>query len=122
MRSRWFAGAIVLALVTMMSGINATAAPVLPKPVLHGPESVTDGHARFEILTPTLIRLEYSGDDRFQDSPTFNVPNRNFPAIPYTTDVANGYREIHTASLTLRYREGSGPFTSANTTVQLGSV
>jgi hypothetical protein len=117
MRSRWFAGAALLALVTMVPGTSANAAPVL-----HKRDVVTDGHARFEILTPTLIRLEYAGDDKFRDSPTFNVPNRNFPPTPYTTDVANGYREIHTASLTLRYREGSGPFTSANTTVHMGSV
>ncbi|HEX4223459.1 MAG TPA: carbohydrate-binding protein, partial [Pseudonocardiaceae bacterium] len=98
-------------------GINAAAAQVRPRI-----QTVIDGHARFEVLTPTLIRLEYAGDDQFQDASTFNVPTRDFPATAYTTDVVDGYREIHTASLTLRYREGSGPFTSANTTVAVGAV
>ncbi|HJP74342.1 MAG TPA: TIM-barrel domain-containing protein [Pseudonocardiaceae bacterium] len=118
MRTRVLAGVAALAVVAaVLPGSGAAAAPDR-----RHAQTVVDGHARFEVLTPTLIRLEYAGDDQFQDLSTFNVPSRNFPATPYTTDVAGGYREIHTASLTLRYREGSGPFTSANTTVAVGSV
>jgi hypothetical protein len=83
---------------------------------------VTDGHARFAVLTPTLIRLEYAGDDAFQEGTTFNAINRNLPVPSFTTNVVNGYREIHTAGLTLRYRQGSGPFTSANTSIQLAGT
>jgi hypothetical protein len=78
---------------------------------------VVDGHARFEVLSPTLIRLEYAGDDQFQDGTTFNVVNRNFPVPRYTTDVTGGWREIRTSRLVLRYREGSGPFTPDNTSI-----
>jgi hypothetical protein len=80
---------------------------------------VQDGHARFEVLTPTLIRLEYAGDDHFQDQTTFTAVDRSFPAPGYTTTVSGGYREIRTANLTLRYRQNSGPFTRDNTSVQL---
>ncbi|HVV18175.1 MAG TPA: TIM-barrel domain-containing protein, partial [Pseudonocardiaceae bacterium] len=110
-----FLGACLLVLAFLVPVVPAGAAPVRP-------HAVVDGHARFQVITPTLIRLEYAGDDQFQDSPTFNVPSRNLPTASYTTDVVNGYLEIHTAGLTLRYREGSGPFTSANTSVQLGST
>jgi len=79
--------------------------------------TVTDGSARFEVLTPTLLRLEYAGDGKFQDAATFNAVNRSFPAVPFTTSVSGGYRQIDTGSLTLRYKEGSGPFTAANTSV-----
>jgi alpha-glucosidase (family GH31 glycosyl hydrolase) len=84
--------------------------------------AVTDGDARFEVLTPTLIRLEYAGDGVFQDSATFNAVNRSFPAASYTTDVSNGYREIVTSALTLRYKEGSGPFTAANTSIAVSGT
>src|SRR5579883_2606358 len=79
--------------------------------------AVIDGSARFEVLTATLIRLEYAGAGAFQDAATFNAVNRSFPAVSFTTDVSNGYREIMTGSLTLRYREGSGPFPAANTSI-----
>ena len=39
-------------------------------------------HARFEVLTPTLIRMEYAGDNQFQDAATFNAVNRSFPRSP----------------------------------------
>jgi hypothetical protein len=115
-RSTRLAAVAVLALVAAVPAVPAGAAPH-PRSA-----AVIDGHARFEVLTPTLIRLEYAGDDHFQDAPTFTVPSRNFPTTSFTTAVVNGYLEIHTAGLTLRYREGSGPFTPANTTVQVGSV
>ncbi|MDT8915974.1 ricin-type beta-trefoil lectin domain protein [Amycolatopsis sp. PS_44_ISF1] len=92
-------------------------------PAAHAASNVvTDGHARFEVLTPTLIRLEYAGDDRFQDQSSFTALNRNLPVPAFTTDVAGGFREIHTAGVTLRYRQGSGPFTAANTSVQLAGT
>ena len=79
---------------------------------------VTDGNARFTVLTPTLIRLEYAGDSAFQDATTFNAVQRNFPVPPFTTGVSpDGYREIRTGALTLRYRQGSGPFTASNVSV-----
>ncbi len=86
-------------------------------PAAAAANAVIDGSARFEVLSPTLIRLEYAGDGVFQDAATFNAVNRSWPAVSFTTDVANGYREIFTSALTLRYKEGSGPFTAANTSV-----
>ncbi|MEP9381271.1 TIM-barrel domain-containing protein [Nocardioides cheoyonin] len=98
------------------------AASADPVGTTSGPErsgTVTDGHARFEVLTPTLIRMEYAGDDAFTDAGTFNVQDRSFPTPAYTTSVEDGYRVIRTSALTLRYLEGSGPFTDANTSVDL---
>ncbi len=83
---------------------------------------VRDGHARFEVLTPTLIRLEYAGDDHFEDQATFNAIGRGVAPPVFTTKVAGGYREIRTANLILRYRQDSGPFTPANTSIRLLST
>ncbi|MCW2143963.1 ricin-type beta-trefoil lectin domain protein [Actinoplanes cyaneus] len=82
--------------------------------------AVTDGAARFEVLTPTLIRMQYAGDGAFTDATTFNVVNRAFTAPAYTTSVtADGFREIRTSALTLRYKQNSGPFTAANLSVAI---
>jgi hypothetical protein len=94
--------------------------------VAHGPSAaaqpagttISDGSARFEVLTPTLIRMEYAGDGVFQDATTLNVTTRAPGTTQYTTDVtADGYREIRTSALTLRYKQNSGPFTAANVSV-----
>ncbi len=98
------------------SGAAASAAPRAAAPTAAS-TAVVDGSARFEVLSPTLIRMEYAGDGAFQDAATFNAVDRSWPAVAFTTDVSNGYRQIVTSALTLRYKEGSGPFTAANTSV-----
>jgi hypothetical protein len=84
---------------------------------------IVDGHARFTILTPTLIRTEYAGDGVFENRRSFNVVEQQVePATPvtnFTTTVVDGWREIHTDRLTLRYRQGSGIFDTTNLVVTL---
>src|SRR5579864_3025982 len=65
---------------------------------------VIDGNARFTVLSPTLIRMEYAADGVFDDGLTFNVVNRNFPIPTYTTSVSGGWRIIQTSNLLLRYQ------------------
>ena len=118
-RAALVSAAAVLALAgSAVSAPAGAAALAATRPAATAASTaVTDGDARFEVLSPTLIRLEYAGNGAFQDAATFNAVNRSFPAVPFTTDVSNGYREIVTSALTLRYRESSGPFTAANTSI-----
>ena len=59
------------------------------------PQTVISGHARFEVLSPTLIRMEYAGDDRFTDAATFNAIGRNdFGHTDYTTSTSDGWLTI----------------------------
>jgi alpha-glucosidase (family GH31 glycosyl hydrolase) len=81
--------------------------------------TVVDGNARFTVLTSRLVRTEYAEDGQFQDATTFNAIKRSFPAVAYTTRVNNGWREIQTADLLMRYKENSGAFSPTNLTVQL---
>ncbi|MCX4722309.1 TIM-barrel domain-containing protein [Streptomyces sp. NBC_01306] len=81
--------------------------------------TVIDHDVRFQVLTPTLVRMEYAKDGRFEDRPTVNAVQRDFSPPAYTARVENGYRVIRTSGLTLRYRLGSGPFTQDNTEVRL---
>ncbi|WP_200828234.1 TIM-barrel domain-containing protein [Mycobacterium sp. 3519A] len=86
----------------------------------HRIPTVTSGSARFQVLSPTLIRTEYASDRKFVDGPTFNVVGRNaFPVTAYTTTSVDGWLTIATSAMTLRYKTDSGPFTPRNLIVHL---
>jgi len=80
---------------------------------------VLAGSARFEVLTPTLIRLEYAADGVFENRPTLTAVNRAEPVPAFIVSQSLGALQIETSALTLRYVENSGPFTPANTSVTL---
>jgi hypothetical protein len=81
--------------------------------------TVRAGDARFEVLTPEVIRLEYSPTGSFLNQPTFTVLDRNLPVPAYTETESGGWLQLRTSDEVLRYRLGSGPFTAANTQMQL---
>ncbi|WP_071812758.1 TIM-barrel domain-containing protein [Lentzea guizhouensis] len=88
---------------------------VMPAPAIAQPtDTVVSGQARFQILSPTLVRTEYAGDRRFEDAATYNVVNRSFPRTAYRSRTENGWLVITTSALTLRYRVDSGPFRADN--------
>ena len=81
--------------------------------------TVTEGDARFEVLAPEVIRMEYSPTGTFLNTPSFDIEDRNFTVPAYTSSVSNGELTITTSAMTLKYQVGSGPFTAANTQMQL---
>lgn len=82
--------------------------------------AVVSGQARFEVLSPRLIRTEYAGDRLFQDGATFNAVGRNkFDKPKFSTERADGWLTISTSAMRLKYREGSGAFDARNLIVQL---
>src|SRR5262245_34745320 len=121
MRSYRRASAL-LALITA-AVMTATGGPAAAQPAgqpASAPDNlVQDGHARFQVVTPTLIRLEYADDDQFTDAATFNAQYRNPHPVAFTSGVEGEWLVIRTANLTLRYQRGSGPFSTANTSVEL---
>src|SRR5688572_27180815 len=93
---------IALALAAVLAGTgSAAAAPPAPT-------EIRDGPARFQVLSPTLIRLEYADDGNFEDRPTLTVPIRRAEPAEVRTRVRKGVREIRTSNVLLRYRLGSG--------------
>jgi hypothetical protein len=81
--------------------------------------TVVAGDARFEVLAPDVIRLEYSPTGSFLDQPTFNVLDRDFTVPPYKVRRDGGWLTITTSGMILRYRLGSGAFSTANTQMRL---
>ncbi len=58
---------------------------------------------RFTILTPRMIRLEYSINGVFEDRSTSLVINRSFPKVPYSITESNTLIQIDTGIFTLSY-------------------
>ena len=83
-------------------------------PVADPAAILIDGTARFTVLTSRLIRLEWMEDGIFQDHASFIVLNRQLPVPEFTTEEKDGWLEIRTSYLYLKYKKNSGTFTPAN--------
>jgi hypothetical protein len=80
---------------------------------------VRAGHARFTVLTPELIRMEWAADDRFEDHASFIFLNRKLPVPPFTKKLSGNTVTIDTGKLKLAYRRTAQPtgFTATNLAV-----
>jgi alpha-glucosidase (family GH31 glycosyl hydrolase) len=79
-----------------------------------GESAVTTEHARFEFLTPSLVRMEYSPSGEFVDAPTAVVQHRSWPAVRVHVSGEGGWLTADSGAMTVRYRLRSGPFTASN--------
>jgi alpha-glucosidase (family GH31 glycosyl hydrolase) len=82
--------------------------------------TVVDGKARFEVITPSLLRLEYASDRSFEDRRSQASAGRFSTNPRFTTRKRRGWRELRTSRMTLRWRRGSGPFGRANLRLEAG--
>ncbi len=83
-------------------------------PVANPKAVVVRGDVRFTVLTPRVIRMEWSADRSFEDHATLVFVNRRVPVPPYAVDEKDGWLRIETSNLHLAYRLGSGRFTADN--------
>ncbi len=103
---------------------NSAANPAPDNPVADPKAIVTAGNARFTVLTPQLIRMEWSADGKFEDHASFVFINRRLPAPKFehefTRGGANEVLTLKTDSLTLSYTPtGDGNFTGDNLSITL---
>ena len=94
----------------------ATSLPGLYNPVADPAAVVVLGNARFTVLTPQMIRMEWAADGKFEDHPSFVFLNRHLP-LPKLThsehkDGDAAVLDLKTDALSLSYRQsGDGKFT-----------
>ena len=104
--------AILFVLFTSVSGIAQDNPVADPKAV------VTAGAARFTVLTPQLIRMEWAEDGKFEDHASLVFINRRLPVPQFkTVNLAaggGGLVTLDTGKLSLSYRQNSGQFTADN--------
>ena len=104
----------------ILAGLNGGAAAAgADDPAADPAAVVTSGDARFTVLTPQMIRMEWSGDARFEDRASLVFLNRRLPVPPFTAGAEGDALVIRTGALELRYRRNSGRFTQANLSIAL---
>lgn len=113
---RWSLRLAVILLATLLPR-SGWAQPMAP--VADGKAVVVSGQARFTVLTPRLLRLEWSDTRQFEDRASLVFINRKQPVPAYKVSTGGGWVEIATDALMLRYRRNSGRFTEKNLEVRL---
>ena len=96
-------------------------APGAYDPVADPHAVVREGHARFTVLTPQLIRMEWSATEGdFEDRSSFTFLNRRMSVPAFHVQHEAGAVVIQSDALKLTYKpEGDGRFTAGNLSVEL---
>ena len=71
-------------------------------------------NARFTVLTPQLIRMEWSADGVFEDRASLTFINRELPVPQFKVSKSGTRVIIKTAALTLTYKISEGAFSASN--------
>jgi alpha-glucosidase len=109
---------------SVATAATAQTAPPADNPVADPKATVTLGHARFTVLTPQLIRMEWAADGKFEDHASFVFINRRLPVPRFTKTLlgmnASQQLTLKTDALTLTYAPtGDGRFSPANLAITL---
>ncbi len=96
------------------------------QPMAHPKAVAVYGRARFTVLTPRLLRLEWSEEGIFEDRSTYAFPTRYTDSPPaFTTREEGGEFILETDALMVRYRPSAHPlgrFTGETLVIRLRST
>jgi hypothetical protein len=87
-------------------------------PVANDGSIVKAGNARFTLLTPQLIRMEWDSSGHFEDRASLVIINRNLPVPSFKKEIRNGRLTITTNKLQLFYTINSGKFSPENLSIK----
>ncbi len=112
----------IAALSILFAGCGAYAQT---NPQANPDATVVSGNARFTVLTPEMIRIEYSDKGVFEDKATFAVVNRNLDVPAFEKKEDDTFLYINTDKLSLKYRKDSkietDPASSQNLIITLNN-
>ncbi|MCD8276056.1 MAG: glycosyl hydrolase family 31, partial [Alistipes sp.] len=91
----------IFALLTAL--VCALSPAIADNPKADARAVVTSGNARFTVLTPQLIRMEWSADGQFEDRATLTFVNRETPVPEFKVRESKSKLTITTPALTLTY-------------------
>ena len=105
---------LFLTLLPLLFGICAVAEEISPK--ANPQAEVVMGNARFTVLTPRLVRMEWAADGKFEDKASLGIVNRNLPVPAFKVSKSSRKLTIKTAALTLSYN-ATGKFDEKNLSI-----
>ena len=68
---------------------------------------VVVGNARFTVLTPQMIRMEWAEDGKFEDRASLTFVNRKLDVPPFKVKQTKSKVTISTSNVTLTYTKGA---------------
>lgn len=80
--------------------------------------TVIQDNCRFTVLTPRMIRLEWTEDGVFEDHASIVFVNRDLEVPKFNVSKQDGWLFIKTDALILKYRIGSGSFKKSNLIIE----
>jgi alpha-glucosidase len=80
---------------------------------------IADQVARFTVLTPELIRMEWAEDGKFENHASLVFLNRRLPLPEFRATSERNWLVLRTGKLILRYQLGSGAFREDNLRIEL---
>lgn len=96
-----------LLLILVLFSVVVTVYPQKYNSVADPKAVVQNGNARFTILTPRTIRMEWSEDGKFEDRASLTFVNRKLPVPKFTKTEKEGWVEIMTDEMKLKYKTGA---------------
>ena len=104
----------LLLVLTLLAGRSALAAP----------NPVVVGNARFTVVTPLCIRMEYAANGQFVELPSLFAANRPARFNAFHLTQAGGATVINTGAIVLKYAPDGKPFSPTNlqATIHRGAV
>ena len=93
---------LILALVALPTMVFADNDPKADEKA-----QVVAGNARFTVLTPQLIRMEWSEDGKFEDRATLTFVNRKLEVPQFKVRQSKSKLTITTSNVTLTYLKGA---------------
>ena len=79
---------------------------------------VVAGNARFTVLTPQMIRMEWSEDGKFEDRATLTFVNRKLDVPQFKVKQSKSKLTITTSHVTLTYKKGA-KFSAENLSAEI---
>ena len=107
----------LISILFLSLSIFSFSSDITDDPVANPDAVIISGNARFTVLTPSIIRMEWSEDGQFEDRASQIFINRRTEVPKFTLRDEADHIIISTVKFTLIYKKNSGQFSKDNLSI-----